>query len=503
MRKFLSGLFLFLILFSCFGQESKSDVGIKFPKLNKIYKSKLQSTRAHFITAIDVSSSMNSQGYFDMVKKGIGDFINSVPDSSTITVLAFGETIRTVIFNQVISNNTRKELIQKVSEMKASESYTDLQGMAENIVKQCHSKHEVIEAFMFTDFNNDPSRAVYTEKQWRELGDQMMRESRNKIIDVFALQLPLSSNAGRDLKNIGLAFPSMTITDFSRESLKEWFDQQISTIEERNLKILVASDLRRISEQKLMTTSVSVNVNRNVVLTVSGFDQLPSFITGFKLLNIDSLMLTGPDELVTDTVSFSRGNLSAIIGKLVFKGHIPVSFKNSISFIPRGVFVTDLDEELFQLGLEKEVFYSAPKVIAESGFVIGWNFWLFCAVAIFTLLFLFFLIKNTFLPSSLRRYMLQINDNNLISLKGTRFVIKPGEYTQVNTKLRLKIFVSRTCPFNLLIKRRVIIKPIGGSPVLSIDNVSQRKRKRYILSLYKKTTIAEGAYALTLTLSKK
>ena len=502
MRRFLIFMVTVLLCSVISAQDNATTLAKRYPQLYGHYKEKLLSARAHFITAIDVSTSMNTDGYFDRVVKGLMDFINAVPDSSTITVITFGKYINTVVLNQIVTQDSRSELIRQLSNLKATESNTDLQGVVKALLDQCRTPRDVTEVFMFSDFNNDPPRARYTAKEWDDLAKQSAIYTNDHIIDVFALQLPISSDAGRDLDKVKTVFPSMNTTNFSKSNLEAWFSEQISKIEERNLMIMVESDLNRIVRSKQLNYLLKLRIDRTVLLNINGLGDLPAYIDGVKIVASESKQLQGIDAFHFKSAGFTNESNSKRIGIVTYKSGLPWNIKNNLVLALKGQYTSPAADEIIRLGLAEEMNAVNPIVVSSRKFVITWNFW--WTMAGFALvLFLIYMILATLLTKhKLDGYAVRINNSDPIILKGKRRYIlstAKGDFLlAMPGALELKIAMTLSDPFNLIIRRKIALSITKGKPQVSFDSIPQKKRNCYTTPLFKKIIVAQDLVSVSL-----
>ncbi|MBP5189903.1 MAG: hypothetical protein J6031_03190, partial [Bacteroidales bacterium] len=98
MNKFTKKLCVLAVLLSVVAGVAAQSANIDalkkdYPLLTKRYADKLQDRRAHYIFAIDISSSMTA--YEKVVRESLVKFVQAVPDGDQITIIVMSDENRT------------------------------------------------------------------------------------------------------------------------------------------------------------------------------------------------------------------------------------------------------------------------------------------------------------------------------------------------------------------------------------------------------------------------
>lgn len=89
----------------------------EYPMLMKRYGNRLESRTAHYIFAIDISSSM--QEYENVVRQSLATFVKAVPDGDQITLIAMSDENNTNYVNSIkcitINPKVRQSIVQTIT----------------------------------------------------------------------------------------------------------------------------------------------------------------------------------------------------------------------------------------------------------------------------------------------------------------------------------------------------------------------------------------------------
>lgn len=121
-------LFLFIILIvsvisvllpNCLFGQGHDLVALKkeYPLLMERYGNRLESRSAHYIFAIDISSSM--QEYENVVRQSLATFVKAVPDGDQITLIAMCDDNNTNYVNSIkcitINSKVRQSIVSSIT----------------------------------------------------------------------------------------------------------------------------------------------------------------------------------------------------------------------------------------------------------------------------------------------------------------------------------------------------------------------------------------------------
>ncbi len=532
MRRIIPVLFLLAFLSfipSVFSQNS--DEGLKnlkksYPILMKTYGDKLQKLQVEYIVAIDLSESMNkaipsgTTTYFQEVKRGIIQFLNAIPDSSKISIIGFGATVRWVQIPTVINNFSRGRIGSVVNDLKADEGYTDLKGAVNFLIEGCSSASTIKYLFAFTDFNNDPpASSPFAKVSWEDLQKKYTLISKNSLIDAFALKLPIETSSGRDLPSVRMVFPGLNVIEFDAASLQNWFSDRCGKMMEQNLWTFTYKDMQKIQLESRFNLIAQIGLSGQINVT-GQFQSLPEYIQGLSFTGVDKMNISGENGFVFSPSEITRDKSDCRIGDISFKDKAyPFSFTNHFSGILTGKFISPASDEinrlyavvsLKQLTADKTnrqadsyMLYS-QNINSDKGFIITWPLWLFFFVLCCLLIFLGFLIKNTILPHKLKGLALLVESHTALTTSTKQKVpekqsitigpelIKPDIVVK-DMSFNAKIQGKRGCPFNVIIKKSIYFwysRETVGSVELNGNPVFEQSFK---IKLNDKITVRQGA----------
>ena len=422
---FLLGFLSFIpSMFSQNSEEGLKNLKKSYPILMKTYGDKLQKLQVEYIVAIDLSESMNTfipkgtTTYFQEVKQGIIQFLNAIPDSSKISIVGFGSTVRWVQIPTVITNYSRGKISSVVNDLKADEGYTDLKGAVNFLIEGCSSASTIKYLFAFTDFNNDPpASSPFAKVSWEELQKKYMLISKNSLIDAFALKLPIETNSGRDLPSVRMVFPGLNVIEFDAASLQNWFSDRCGKMMEQNLWTFAYKDMQKIQLESRFNLIAHISLSGQINIT-GQLENVPEYIQGLSFTGVDKIRLCAGNNFIFSPSELTRVKNSGQIGEIKsnYPGN-PICFNNEFSGLVNGKFLSPATEEINRLyalvSLKKLSSGNVDKtadtylqysqnVSDERGFIIAWPLWLFAIVFCFVIIFLIMLVKNTILPYKLK-----------------------------------------------------------------------------------------------------
>ena len=213
-----------------------------------------ESQQADYIVLIDTSQSMGR--YWRQVITGVSEFADSLPDNDHVSIVLFdNEASNTRVLPRVINTRTRAELRSELAALASpSGKKTDF-GRALNLAVAEISRpsaHQLQFIFMFSDFEHDPPSdsqfrtADPASTPWAELGKRARLATSNKTVQSFALLLPLSAVAGRDIAAVRSVLGHVETVPINNEAtLRAWFDRRRAEIERDKLRALVREEISR------------------------------------------------------------------------------------------------------------------------------------------------------------------------------------------------------------------------------------------------------------------
>jgi hypothetical protein len=530
MKKFVP--FLFLLVFFCFIPSifsQNSDDAIKelkkrYPVLMKTYGDKLQNLDVEYIVAIDLSGSMNrktrdnSSTYLEAVKAGLVQFLLAIPDNSKLSIVGFGETVRWVQIPVAVTPESRNSIAATINGLSASEGATDLKGAVNYLIEGCTSSSTIKYLFEFTDFEDTPPlSSPFLRTSWGELQQKFALVRKNSLIEAFALKLPISENAGRDLPEVRKVFPGLNVIDFNSTTLQSWFNDRSSRLAEQNLWTFVSGELKRIKERQSLNLKAALRYDGKLVVT-SRPDSINVIFSGLDFLALDSIKITQGNKFKFSSAKMTFSKPQSLIGSVSRnESWYPFGIVRNLSGIVKGRMATKAEQELemlftnvavnsrggqdLSIGLEDYLTYSSP-ITVNGGFMIFWPVWAFVAAVVALITFIVLLLINSLLPYKLKRYGVKINGGDLIPLKAWKKYrisnIKGNFVVPVPDELELLIYGAHGDPFNLFVKKTIAIQIEKGKPNISFNNALQTQKSTYRVPLNQEVMVSEGISQLTL-----
>lgn len=532
MRKLIPFLYLFALLsfipsmFSQNTEEGLRDLKKSYPILMKTYGDRLQKLQVEYIVAIDLSESMNkvipngTTTYFQEVKQGIIQFLNAIPDSSKISIVGFGTTVRWVQIPTVITKYSRGMISSVVNDLKADEGYTDLKGAVNFLIEGCSSASTIKYLFAFTDFNNDPpASSPFAKVSWEELQKKYALISKTSLIDAFALKLPIENNSGRDLPSVRIVFPGLNVIEFDAASLQNWFSDRCGKMMEQNLWTFVSKDLQKIQKENMFNLCARLGISGQVNIT-GQVENMPGYVHGLIITGVDKIVFNGGGDFVFSQSEISRDRNNCQIGQINYRNKVnPLCFTNEFSGLVQGTIASPAKEEisrlfaivsLKQLSSNKvdktaDTYLTYTQVVSnQRGFAITWPLWLFIIIVCFLLIFIWFLIKNTILPHKLKGMALFVDSHTALTtnikqkVPEKQIVTIGPELTKPDIVIKdmsfnAKIQGKRGCPFNVIIKKSIYFwhsNETVGSVELNGKPVFEQSFK---IKLNDRITVRQGA----------
>lgn len=166
----------------------------EYPQLMKRYGCRLENRTAHYIFAIDISSSMLE--YEDVVRQSLATFVNAVPDGDQITLIAMCDENNTNYINSIkcitINPTVKQSIIQTINSPQfrflhsgnpndGSDGYTMTRKVLEamNVV----NSSDLTFVYLLTDFEYWTHKYKYdkTKENWDELKSLLTEKHRGMM----------------------------------------------------------------------------------------------------------------------------------------------------------------------------------------------------------------------------------------------------------------------------------------------------------------------------------
>jgi len=199
--------------------------------------------KAHYIIAIDISSSMKPMEA--SVKSNLRNFISALPDGDKITLIQMADEAETKIVNLTdyteINSSSRSGIISYISNLKfkkekeqgnGSDGFTMTKRIAEGL-KKPGSSADMKYVFIFSDFEYWTSKNKYKKnaESWASLKSKIVKESRAKVFGLIIKEAKEHPEAiyKTELKAIFSNFSEVECPD-NPAILNQWFNTKKSEI---------------------------------------------------------------------------------------------------------------------------------------------------------------------------------------------------------------------------------------------------------------------------------
>ena len=225
-----------------FGQSPEKRVMQDYPKLYNDFKAEVGGQKAHYIIAIDISSSMKSME--SSVKNNLKNFISALPDGDKITLIQMADKAETKIVNLTdyteINSSTRSGIISYIANLKfkndgetgdGSDGFTMTKLITEAI-KKPGSSADMKYVFIFSDFEYWSSKNKYNKdaESWESLKSKNIKESKARIFGLIIKQpTKLLAVYESELKDVFSDFSKVSCPD-EPAILNQWFNTKKSEI---------------------------------------------------------------------------------------------------------------------------------------------------------------------------------------------------------------------------------------------------------------------------------
>lgn len=372
---------------------SQSTYNKDFPKLSGLYR--FDKEHIDYIVVIDRSGTVRP--YWAEIKSAIINVINLSKDGDYITIIGFHSTSDYLVLPRSINPKVKQELISEVNLLQAPNgSFTDLFDSVDKALESINrpNGNSLQAVFYFTDFKNEPPGGSRWNLQNISLLDTKYLNyvlKPNKLVNVFAFQLPLDADAGKDYESFNKIFDQTVFKILvNAGSMDEWFVRLEDQLKRQRLNLRVKTDLKDFINLK----SASTNSER-IKLTIE--NRLP-FDTYLNKVIIGSGSVS---EIIKESYSNvtikAKGQTDIYISAKTFLQKHPEFLEHTIR-IEKPIFslsfsFVELNTELAKLNIGQ----SATQQLAlkeDLSFKIGIPYWVFVAIGI-AIFFLFFLMYKT------------------------------------------------------------------------------------------------------------
>lgn len=261
LMKFIVMVSAVMMAFTASAQNSaKEAMERDYPMLMQKYGELLDEQRAHYIFAVDISSSMLQ--YESTVKANFLAFVNAIPDGDQITLIRMADKAHTdfvggmykcITLNSQVRNDLRTVIYSDQFKFLGngdSSDGSDGYKMAELVMDAINTigSNDLTFVYMFTDFEYWTKEYGYNPSQedWAALKDKMPSHKQYSICK-YGLELnfnnpKLKQHAiiKRQLDDVFGAIDYQTVS--SAAVLSQWFNHTIANVMAVKLNSLVKRD---------------------------------------------------------------------------------------------------------------------------------------------------------------------------------------------------------------------------------------------------------------------
>ena len=230
-----------------FGQTPEERVMKDYPKLYNDFKAEVGGQKAHYIIAIDISSSMKSMEV--SVKNNLKNFISALPDGDKITLIQMADKAETKIVNLTdyteINSSTRSGIISYIANLKFKNNGetgdgSDGYSMTDLIIaalKKPGSSADMKYVFIFSDFEYyDKNKYTVSNGYnkdalpWESLKSKINKETKARVFGLIIKEpTKLKAVYKSELKDIFINFSEVSCPD-NATILNNWFNTKKSEI---------------------------------------------------------------------------------------------------------------------------------------------------------------------------------------------------------------------------------------------------------------------------------
>lgn len=252
---------VFMSAFSAYAQNSaKESMKADYPMLMQKYGDLLEEQHAHYIFAVDVSSSMLQ--YESTVKENFLAFVAAIPDGDQVTLIRMADRAHTdfvsgmykcITLNGQVRNDLRNVIYSNQFDFLHTghpQDGSDGYKMAELVVEAINTigSNDLTFVYMFTDFEYWTKEYHYNPSQenWESLKEKMPRQRQFSVCK-YGLELNFNNPnlkqhaiIKRQLDDVFGAIDYQTVS--SAAVLSQWFNHTIANVMAVKLNSLVKRD---------------------------------------------------------------------------------------------------------------------------------------------------------------------------------------------------------------------------------------------------------------------
>ena len=492
----------------------------EYPAVMEQYGRNLQGLHTHYIFVIDVSGTMDKYKD-DVVVPGIRNFLNTLPEGNYASIVAFGGKAVEMCTPLKINAENRKILIDNLNKSyreagRLQSSSTRLDAASAKVldVVKKDTVSDVCFAVFFSDLCDESPDWNYKER---------VSELRAKPFGVVATALFADNDAQQQkgIKRMENTFPGFSYSSNVKDVFGEKLEGFKHNIYIPELKKIVSTELAKVFEWLQLSSKLCIS--KKIELQARFDKNIPAFIKGIR---VDTVVITDQSPEISQIKMFSDAKMGRFrkacnIGEVEFTEkkelfHDNLYVSMAIKYHLDTPEPKKSNEPSFIQDLEKlemaDALFSEAELEAKAPLVIGWNFWLFCILAVAILLYSLLFIWNTLIPHQMSgklavknpltgntQYHFLPGKRSFTIGKGTCNIVIPGAL------FVLKATCRNGSPLNLLWKRRLVLTldPKSGQGI-TLSQDSRRSLKKASIGNGKEATIIQNMNtSYTLFISKK
>ena len=314
MKKICTFFIASLLLLSSmlFAQDSEFAALRKdYPLLMERYGNRLENRNAHYIFAVDISSSMRS--YEKVVRENLATFVKAIPDNDQVTVIVMCDENNTNYLNSIkcitLNPMVRQSIIQTIQSNQfqflrngdpkdGSDGFTMTSKVLEamNVV----NSSDLTFVYLLTDFEywTHKNRFDKTAEDWMGL-KSLLTDKHIGMMCKYGIQLNSAAVSHPEAvfkPELDAIFGQLDYQQASSaEILAQWFDHIINEICAHKINAMLKADWRELME-KTSYSIVSEERDLKVEMQMPETDLISGYSVKAVRLDSEHLLLPEKDE---------------------------------------------------------------------------------------------------------------------------------------------------------------------------------------------------------------
>lgn len=507
-------------------QEAMATVKKTFPVAMQEYGKQMSELKTDYIIAIDVSATMGK--HKDEVIPALTKFFDSIGDGNFVRIISFGTLAKEEQTRLELSKQTRPQIIAKLNYVydkvmndAGMRGHTDFVLLGNKVVDLIEKDEDSDIHFLvvFSDIMDDPGTKApksnhRAEKEWSALQQRFIALDVpvNTLSTYFSHETKDEKQILESIQLVSKSFPNFDYSSDINEVLGGKLEASKSIIYADKLRQLITKDINEIGKKELFSSQI--DKDKSVVLNLNLDNEDLAVKKYIRGIAIDTCVLADKSYDILD---------------IEFDNHKEIDKRNgsksigSVKFNIDGVWTKDCFAEytmqyhfLYQVGKDEKAqsFTKDMEALglldklpqqaefhADGSFVFLWPFWLVIVLCLLILTFLFFLVKNTIIPSRIKGKRFFCTDPIGVKtdywVENERSFVIGGEDCDWNLKhpeITFKVLVKAQNggPFNLIFKRKVmcyLIVSEGGDAKMSQESAGFVKKANILAG---PVTVEEG-----------